>query len=164
MAVMTSAIANGGKVLWPRLVEQIQSMDPTDPAPPIRFDAGRIRDQLGVSLRTLDIVRRAMYSDVQDRDGTGTEAFIQGFPICGKTGTAQKKNISNQVEQHITWFASFAPYDQPRWAVVVMVEVEKDIIGSGARTCAPIAKKIYEAIRKREQMRVTEQNRVARAN
>jgi penicillin-binding protein 2 len=45
-----------------------------------------------------------------------------------------------------TWFASFAPVDRPKWAVVVMVESG----ASGGKTCAPIAKLIYEALLKRE--------------
>ena len=45
----------------------------------------------------------------------------------------------------ITWFVSFAPYEQPRYAVVVMVEMPAKQ-GSGGTTCAPIAKDIYTAI------------------
>ena len=42
--------------------------------------------------------------------------------ICGKTGTAQVMNEHNQEIDRTTWFASFAPYENPRYAVVVMVE------------------------------------------
>jgi penicillin-binding protein 2 len=46
---------------------------------------------------------------------------------------------------HITWFASFGPYESPRFVVVVMVESG----ASGGGTCAPIARQIYQAIQKR---------------
>jgi penicillin-binding protein 2 len=47
---------------------------------------------------------------------------------------------------HTLWFASFAPYENPRYAVVVMVEGS----GSGGGTCAPIAQKIYQTILSQE--------------
>jgi penicillin-binding protein 2 len=51
---------------------------------------------------------------------------------------------------HITWFVSFAPFDNPKYAVVVMVESGS----SGGGTCAPKAKEIYLAIQKMEQARL----------
>ncbi len=52
VAVLTAAIANGGKVLWPRLVDRIESPDPTLALTPVVFPSGRVRDHLGVSART----------------------------------------------------------------------------------------------------------------
>jgi len=66
--------------------------------------------------------------------------------VCGKTGTALVMNERNQVVDYTTWFVSFAPYENPRYVVVVMVESG----GSGGGTCGPIARDIYGAIRKRE--------------
>ena len=65
--------------------------------------------------------------------------------IGGKTGTAEVERAGKMVDK-TTWFASFAPVDQPKWAVVVMVESG----ASGGKTCAPVARKIYEALVKRE--------------
>jgi len=67
--------------------------------------------------------------------------------ICGKTGTAQIKDERGNTKDWTTWFISFAPYERPRYAVVVMIESGK----SGGETCGPIVKKIYEAIKTREQ-------------
>jgi len=150
MAVMTAAIANGGKVLWPRLVDKIEPQDPASSEPPTVFEKGRVRDELGVRPRTLTILREAMLADVEDSDGTGRKAAVSGLRVCGKTGTSQKKNARGELEEHVTWFASFAPYEQPRYAVLVMVEMETG--GSGALTCAPIAGQIYHAIQERERM------------
>jgi len=142
MAVMTCAIANGGKVWKPRLVARIQTQDPFSNEPAVELPSAQARDNLGVQPRTLSILREAMLADVEDKDGTGRESVIEGLRICGKTGTAQKKNAHGILEEHITWFISFAPYENPRYAVVVMVENG----GSGGRTCAPVARKVYLAL------------------
>ena len=63
----------------------------------------------------------AMRADVEDPDGTGRSASVPGMGICAKTGTAQIK-LGRKVIGLSTWFASFAPYDDPRYVVVVMVE------------------------------------------
>jgi penicillin-binding protein 2 len=53
----------------------------------------------------------------------------------------------NILKEHITWFVSFAPFEAPRYAVVVVVEGGS----SGGGTCAPVAHDIYQAIVKRQQ-------------
>ena len=138
----TAAIANGGKVLWPRLVDRVEAADPTLGAPAKVFPGGRVRDHLGVSPRTLRIMHDAMLGDTEDSDGTGKNAVVPGIRICAKTGTAQVQDVNNKKTGLTTWFASFAPYEKPHYAVVVMVENGF----SGGVTCAPIARKIYSAI------------------
>ncbi len=145
VAVMTAAVANGGKVLWPRLVEKVRAQELVG-TPAVRAASpARVRDELPVSARTLEIVREAMLADVEDADGTGRHATVPGWRVCGKTGTAQLMK-GRTVVDHVTWFTSFAPYEQPRYAVVVMVEGGS----SGGGTCAPAARKIYEALQKME--------------
>jgi penicillin-binding protein 2 len=149
MAVMTAAVANGGKVLEPRVVDRIEPPDPGVGGEVIRFPQGQFRQALRVSPRNLEIVRNAMRKDVEERDetgrwGTGHAAAVEGLRVCGKTGTAQLKQ--GNTTNHITWFVSFAPFDAPRYTVVVMVEGG----ASGSLTCAPVAQRIYEAIVKRE--------------
>ena len=148
MAVMTAAVANGGKVLWPRLVDRIEPADPASGAAKRVLPGSQIRDDLGVKARSLEIVREAMFADVQSPGGTGTKAALPGLSICGKTGTAQKMDAHNKVIGETTWFVSFAPYEHARYAVVVMVENEA-YSGSGDGTCAPVAAKIYNALLER---------------
>ena len=154
IAVAYSAIANGGKVLWPRLVGRIEPQDPASGEAATNFPAGLVRDEIGVSARSLKILRDAMLSETEDPEGTGYPAFHQAdsnlkLRVCGKTGTAQVQNEHNQIIGHDYWFASFAPYDNPRYAVVVMVQSDGSI-GSGGSVCAPIAHDIYAAILKKE--------------
>jgi len=148
MAGMTAAIANGGKVLWPRLVDRIEPQDPAAGGTAKNFPSGVVRDELGVHPRSLQILREAMLADVGSSEGTGTAAAVAGLQICGKTGTAQVQDAHNKLVGHNFWFASFAPYESPRYAVVVMVESEGD--GSGGGICAPIAHDIYETILKKQ--------------
>ncbi len=147
VAILVAAVANGGKVLWPRLVNRIESGDPNSGEPPTIFPWRPPRDDLGVSPRTLQLVRAAMLADVEEEGGTGKNARTPGFQVCGKTGTAQVTNPGGQVVDHTTWFASFAPYENPRYVIVLMVESG----GSGGGTCAPAVGKIYKAIQKLEQ-------------
>ncbi len=144
MAVLVSAIANGGKVFWPRLVLRLEPSDPQFGEKVSEFPP-RVRDELGVKPENLRLIREAMLAEVEERGGTGTEAIVPGLKIGGKTGTAEVEHAGRIVDK-TTWFASFAPVDQPKWAVIVMVESG----ASGGKTCAPVAKKIYEALQKRE--------------
>ena len=152
MAVMTSAVANGGKVLQPRLVTRVDSRQAfaqkQNHVIPVK-----VQNDLNLKPETVELLHRAMLADVADRDGSGRAARVPGLAIGGKTGTAQimvptgKFNPRTGVRlfrtDHITWFVSFAPVESPRYAMVVMVESGE----SGASTCAPIAARIYRAIR-----------------
>jgi penicillin-binding protein 2 len=145
-AVMISAIANGGKVLWPRLVQRVEPADPQFGDTVIEFPPKPPRDFLGVSERTLNITREAMLADVEE-GGTGKAALVPGMRIGGKTGTAQITNPRGEKIGVTTWFASCAPFENPRWVVVVMVEQG----ASGGGTCAPVAAQIYRTIQKLDQ-------------
>ena len=144
MAVAYAAIANGGTVLWPRLVEKIE--DPVSGETLTNCPSGLVRDHLGVNARNLKILHDAMLAETEDPEGTGRPAAVPGLRICGKTGTAEIMDTHNRRIGRTTWFASFAPYEHPRYAVVVMVENGT----FGGPTCAPIAHDIYEAILKSE--------------
>jgi penicillin-binding protein 2 len=146
IAILTAAIANGGDVLWPRLVDRIESPDATLGVPPQVFPRGRVRDHLGLSARMVKVMHDAMLGDTEDSDGTGRAACVPGLRICAKTGTAQVQDVNNTKIGLTTWFTSFAPYEQPHYAVVVMVENGV----SGGLTCAPVAKEIYKVIVEQE--------------
>ena len=154
MCVVACALANGGKVLWPRMVDAITPLDPFSKGQTIHFPKGQVRDTIGVRASSLRALHEAMLDDTENSEGTAFMAF-HGSPVntqlrvCGKTGTAQ--NEHDGAITYTTWFLSFAPYEHPHYAVLVMVENG----ASGGSTCAPIAREIYETILKMEQQRGT---------
>ena len=150
MAVVYSAIANGGTVFWPRLVSRIEPQDPASRERATVFPFARVRDHIGVSTRNLQILHNAMLAETEDAEGTGKAAVVgPELRICGKTGTAQVQDSANRWTGYNFWFASFAPFENPRYAVVVLVQTEEHN-GSGGVVCAPIAHDIYEEILNKE--------------
>lgn len=147
LAVAVSAVANGGKVFWPRLVDRLEPESPLSETPAVRVQPGQVRTEIRAKARNFDLVRTAMRDDVLDSEGTGKSARMSDFAICGKTGTAEIKGFGRK--DKVTWFASFAPFEAPRYVVIVMVESG----ASGGGTCAPVARQIYEFLRNREQGR-----------
>ena len=145
MAMMTVAVANGGKLFKPRLLSRINPPAVVVDAQPEIFPEGVIRRQIPANPQHMQLIRQAMLADVEETGGTGINAFVQGMKVCGKTGTAQKTLPGGGID-HITWFVSFAPFDQPKYAVVVVIESG----ASGGATCAPKAREIYKALQKRD--------------
>ena len=170
MAVMTSAVANGGKVLQPRLVTRVDSRQAFGQAQNQAIPDGIVLDDLNLKQKTVELMHDAMLADVDDPDGSGRAARVPGLAICGKTGTAQimvptgKFHLQTGVRLFrtdlITWFVSFAPIDsdKPSHVVVVMVESGQ----SGGSTCAPIAASIYRAIRDLEREQKKGEPRLAK--
>jgi len=75
--------------------------------------------------------------------GTGRSAALAEVSLAGKTGTSQTGQINEQQEEILnTWFAGYLPAENPRWAVVVMVE--EGI--SGAESAAPVFKDLAEIL------------------
>jgi penicillin-binding protein 2 len=147
MATMTAAIANGGTIFWPRLVMSVEPQDSFDTQPRQSYPAGRVRDRLPINPGPLKSLREAMLADTVDDEGTGHAAFFRGgkavsFSVGGKTGTAQVTDEHNRVVNHIAWFVSFAPVENPRYVVVTMIEGGT----SGGGMAAPVCRDVYQAI------------------
>ncbi len=146
MAMVTATVANRGISYQPRLVLRVtdqQGNDVVDPetgklvAPPEPVVRADLRAG-GVTPEQIEQVRRGMWKVVEEAGGTGKRAQIKGIEVAGKTGTAQFWRGTKQ-DNH-TWFITFAPYDDPQYAVCVMVQGAK----SGGGVSAPIAQKIME--------------------
>jgi len=138
VARMMAAVANGG-VLWkPRLVERVERADGS-----LAYSSSsRTTGHVTLSPVVWNFLRHAL-TGVVNEGGTGAAARIPGVEIAGKTGTAQSvsKSDSSKGQDH-AWFASFAPADDPQYVVVVLVERG----GKGGQVAAPIARQIYQAI------------------
>lgn len=139
---MVAAIANGGYLVQPHVIE-------------------RKNAELGMPLfdkKNLSIVRQGMF-DVVNKEGAtayGSRFTLNGMKMAGKTATTQVRRISAEERKQglkdqklIPWehrdhalFAGFAPADNPKYAVVVVVEHG---IG-GSRTAAPIASKLLKKV------------------
>ena len=138
VARMMSAVANGG-ILWrPRLVQRVQRVDGS-----LAYSsASKMTGRVDLSPIVWNFLRQAL-SGVVNEGGTGAAARIPGVDVAGKTGTAQSVNKSDAAKgQDHAWFASFAPAQDPEVVVVVLVERG----GKGGQVAAPIARQIYQAI------------------
>jgi len=145
MAMVVSTIANRGISYKPRLISRVVDQEGRDvkndedklvapPYPEIRADL----HQVGITNDQIELIRRGMWKVVNDSGGTGRKAQVKGVEVAGKTGTAQFWR-GNQKDNH-TWFICFAPYQEPRYAICVMVQGAK----SGGGVSAPIAQRILE--------------------
>jgi penicillin-binding protein 2 len=140
MAVATAAVANGGKVHKPRLVDKIVSRDGTVVSnPPREIQADLVADA-GLTTEQIDKVRQGMWKVVNEGGGTARKARNEDMPTAGKTGTAQFWRAGEK-DNH-AWFISFAPYDNPEYVVVTFVQGAK----SGGGVAAPIAAEILKGI------------------
>lgn len=137
MATAYAALANGGTVFAPRVAARLVA--------PSGAVAQRItppvRGHLPVPAATLAYIRNALAGVVADPAGTAYGAYIgypdAQYPVAGKTGTAQV-----QGKNSTGWFASFAPANNPRYVVVVVVANS----GYGASFAAPATRTIYDSI------------------
>ena len=139
LAQMYAAIANGGTIWKPTVGEAIVT---TEGKVIKKIDPEKV-GTIPADKKTIDFLHAALREVVTG--GTGTGAFA-GFPVAvsGKTGTAQVfgKNANGTLKSDTSWFASYAPSDKPRFAVVMMVSQG----GFGASSSGVGVRKIYETL------------------
>jgi penicillin-binding protein 2 len=130
LAQYVSLIANNGKTKTPHVVRGYID-DATENFVPLEYK----EITTGVSQSAFDIVKEAMFLVVNGH-GTATHIKLPDIEICGKTGTAQNPHGKDHA-----WFVGFAPYDNPKIAIAVLVEN----VGFGGTHAAPIAQKVIQA-------------------
>jgi len=147
MAVVAATVANGGTVYEPRLVDRVldQKGNPTldENGKPAVSPTATVRAEFhnsDVTKEEMDSIRKGMWMVVNEDGGTARRGRLKDVEVAGKTGTAQFMR-SGTKDNH-TWFMSFAPYENPRYAICVFVQGAK----AGGLVPAPIAAKIYEEI------------------
>jgi penicillin-binding protein 2 len=134
MATLYAAIANGGKLWLPQMVERVESPEgkTLEEFPP------RVRRELAVSPETLATVRTALVGVVNESKGTAYRARLDDIEVAGKTGTAQVQSGASaggyENGTH-AWFVGFAPAGRPKIAIAVLVEHG----GHGGDVSAPLA-------------------------
>jgi penicillin-binding protein A len=137
MAMVSAGIANKGVVMQPYLVKRVRSsdLDTVSEANPTPFSTAVTPD---VAAQLTGMMEGVVQS------GTGINAQIPGVRVAGKTGTAQ----TAKGQPPLAWFTSFAPADDPKVAVAVVVENGGGFgeAASGGRVAAPIARAVMEAV------------------
>lgn len=140
MARFIAAVANGGVLLEPLLVQEA-----LDPLTGQRvFFSPRPLGRLPFGPEEMGPVKEALLGVVEEDRGTGRAARLRGIRVAGKTGTAQVIQFRERVKdpekvpyerRDHAWFVAYAPADSPSIAVAVLVEHG----GSGGRAAAPLA-------------------------
>ncbi|MBL7494894.1 penicillin-binding protein 2 [Frankia sp. CNm7] len=133
MAQVVAAIANGGRMMKPYLVQELSGPD-------LKRIAYTEPEELGqpISAQVASDLTTMMESVV--RSGTGRKAQINGVSVAGKTGTAEH----GANEPPHAWFVGFAPADNPTIAIAVVVEDGGGESGTGGSIAAPIAQRVMQ--------------------
>jgi cell division protein FtsI (penicillin-binding protein 3) len=132
----TSAIANGGILMKPHLVQAVtdtngQIIKKIEPAPVRRV----------ISSETARTIRQMM-KEVVTTGGTGVNAALEGYAVCGKTGTAQKTEHGAYARgKYVSTFIGFVPADHPEAVILVIVD-EPQKRYYGGTVAAPAFKRI----------------------
>ncbi|MEV4423502.1 penicillin-binding protein 2 [Patulibacter sp. NPDC049589] len=134
MAMVVSAVANDGKLMKPHLVDRV-----TDPDGRVQEDVEPQLYKQSMKASTAASLREMMGKVVDE--GTGNLANLgTGVTVGGKTGTAELGNPAAGVNN--LWFIGFAPVQNPKVAVAVIVEKSP---GQGGQVAAPIARSVIQA-------------------
>ena len=139
MAAMVSTVANGGKYFQPRLVKKVTADDGKVLVPDIpKLEVDLL--QSGVKETDLILIREGMRKAVNEAGGTAGKVRMEDIVVAAKTGTSQ--TTDNGKKSNNSWIISFAPFDKPRYAVVILVQAG----GSGGAVCGPLVNTVYTGL------------------
>jgi len=140
MAMVAATVGNGGIRYRPKIVKTIR----TAGGEVVFESTPEVVGRLPVSEKTLQLVREGLFKVVNDRHGTAWRSRLDGIVMCGKTGTAQVvgrrdddadgDGEGDPIKDH-AWFVAYAPGEDPRIAVAVIVEHGEH----GSSAAAPVA-------------------------
>ena len=130
VAVYTAALANGGKVLRPRLVLPESG----------KIEEGEVLRQMNWRSQDLRLVHLGMWDVVNSGWGTGRRALQEGVSLAAKTGTAEYMDKGEKKKN--AWMIGFAPFNKPKYAIVTMQE-DSD---AGGLSAAALMKQMTQAI------------------
>ena len=139
LAAMVSTVANGGKYFQPRLVKKVTADDGKVLVPDIpKLEVDLL--QSGVKETDLILIREGMRKAVNEAGGTAGKVRMEDIVVAAKTGTSQ--TTDNGKKSNNSWIISFAPFDKPRYAVVILVQAG----GSGGAVCGPLVNTVYTGL------------------
>jgi penicillin-binding protein 2 len=147
LVMVYAALANNGALYVPQLVERVEQADGStvEEFPP------RVRRHINIDPAHMALIKQGLFGVVNERDGTAYEARIEGgVLVAGKTGTAEvsKKKLNPKEDPRRewyyrrahSWFAGYAPADNPELAIAVIVEHG----GTGGKFAGPIATSVLQ--------------------
>jgi peptidoglycan glycosyltransferase len=132
MAMVAAGIANGGVVMEPQVVRRILKPDGS-------ILSQATPEELGEAVSAQTAAELTAMMELVVQSGTGTAAQIPGVRVAGKTGTAE----TGRPEADNAWFIGFAPADEPRVAIAVVLS---DQTATGGQVAAPIAGALMETL------------------
>ncbi len=144
VAVHTAILASRGRRVVPHLLQTPNILQAENPA--VETDTISARN---IRIDLFDKIIRGMWKCVNE-EGTARGAKVEGFEVCGKTGSTQvvgrerAERLGKEIKTH-SWFSGFAPRDDPRVVVTVLVEFG----GMGGATAAPLARELFSLFREK---------------
>jgi len=147
VARLVAAVANGGRLVRPRLVDRMLEADGTERVP----DEGETVPELHLDPAKMARLHRAMRGVCHEMGGTARRAWLgwpqeQGYEVAGKTSTADA--WIRGTRSNVGWFVGFAPCRSPRVAFVVTLEHEDSDV-HGGDVAAPCARRVLERLPER---------------
>ncbi len=134
MITGVSAIANGGNLMQPYVVKSMLDEDGNTV-----FEAEPTVKRSVVSQSTSEVVLSMMEKVVAD--GTGRNAYVPGYRVAGKTGTSEKLTVDGE---YIASFVGCAPADDPKIAVLIVIDEPQGYVHGGGAIAAPVAGRVIE--------------------
>ncbi|MFO7870411.1 MAG: penicillin-binding protein 2 [Kiritimatiellia bacterium] len=133
-----NAIANDGVIMRPYVIDHVVEEDGK-----VLYRNGPEEAFAPVSSETAAVMR-GLLKRVTERGGTGTRAAVDGYEVCGKTGTAQKAAPGGYSDtDYVASFAGFLPARSPRISAIVVVD-EPQPLHTGGRVAGPVFREIME--------------------
>ncbi len=185
LCLMTAQIANGGYKIKPHLIIdenrknslrdyiKYKNENPNIPLPTDLIVANFDLEPLFRNQENINFVKEAMYASTNEPGGTSFRSRLKDkkFMFAGKTGSSQVKKFTEaqreaEVKQtEIAYddrdhalYVAFAPYEDPKYAISVLVEHG----GSGSSAAAPIAKKVIKKVIERDNLRQNQKNNIGK--
>ena len=139
LAAMTTTVANGGKYYQPRVVKKVTADDGTVLVPDLpKLEVDLLRH--GVRESDLALIREGMRKAVNEAGGTAGKVRMEEVVVAAKTGTAQ--TTDNGKKSNNSWMIAFAPFDEPKYAIAVIVQAG----GSGGGVCGPLVNTVFTGL------------------
>jgi penicillin-binding protein 2 len=139
ICAVAACVANGGKYYKPRIVKKAIAENGKaviEDRPELKVDL----TQAGVKSKDIELIRKGMWMSVNEKGGTCGRVKLPNIQAAAKSGTAQ--TVDNGKKSNNSWVMSFAPYENPKYAICIMVQNG----GSGGGVCGPLVNLVYRGL------------------